>query len=141
MTYQIANIPHVVPNQRSRQDEKVVYSLLSNVSELIGHAIRVLLDDSLEISLRLNSVHVWAGDSGISMDSVNPSSMGGSLVLMVRGSRDAVNYVPSIFTNLAVTESDELVSSLRKFVQLALHCVRSLPLIFECASIEFLPLC
>ena len=73
------------------------------------------------------------------MGSVNPSGMGGSLVLMVRGSGDAVNYIPSIFTNLAITESDELLSSLKKFMQLALHCVRSLPSIFECASIEFLP--
>ena len=141
MTYRIANIPHVVPVQRSRQDEKVVYSLLSNVPELIGHTIRVLLDDSHEISLSLNSVRPWAGDSGISMGSVNPSGMGGSLVLMVRGSRDVVNYVPSILTNLAVTESDELFSSLRKFVQLALHCVRSLPSKFEWAAIEFSPHC
>ena len=127
MTYRIANIPHVVPVQRSRQDEKVVYSLLSNVSELIGHAIRVLLDDSHEISLSLNNVRPWAGDSRISMGSVNPSGMDGSLVFMVRRSGDAVNYVPSILTNLAVTESDEILSSLRKFVQLALHCIRSLP--------------
>ena len=141
MTYQIANIPHVVPVQHSKQDEKVVYSLLSNVSELIGHAIRVLLDDSHEISLRLNSVCAWVGDSRISMGSVKPSGMGGSLVLMVRGSGDAVNYVPSIFTNLAVTKSDELFLSLRMFVQLALHCVRNLPSKFECASINFLPHC
>ena len=131
----------MVPIQCSRQDKKVVYSLLSNVSELIRHAIRVLLDDSHEISLRLNSVRPWAGDSGISMGSVNPSGMGGSLILMVCRSEDVVNYVPSILTNLAVTESDELLSSLRKFVQLALHCVRSLPSKFECASIEFLPHC
>ena len=132
----------MVPVQRSRQDEKVVYLLLSNVSELIGHAIHVLLDDSHEISLRLNSVCAWAGDSRISMGFVNPSGMGGSLVLMVCGSGDAVNYVPSIFTNLVVTESDELqVLSLKKFVQLALHCVRNLPSKFECASIEFLPYC
>ena len=129
----------MVPVQRSRQDEKVVYSLLSNVSELIGHVIRVLLDDSHEISLRLNSVRPWAGDSRISMGSVNPSGMGGSLVLMVRRFRDAMNYVPSIFTNLAVTESDELLSSLRKFVQLALHYVRNLRSKFKCASIEFSP--
>ena len=127
----------MVPVQRSWQDEKVVYSLLSNVSELIGHAIRILLDDSHEISLSLNSVRLWAGDSGISMGSVNPFGMGGSLVLMVRGSGDAVNYVPSILTNLAVTESNELLSSVRKFVQLALHCVRSLPLKFKWAAIEF----
>ena len=141
MTYRIANIPHVVPVQRIKQYEKVVYSLLSNVSELIGHAIRVLLDDSHEISLSLNSVRPWAGDSRISMGSINPSGMGGSLVLMVRGSGDAVNYVPCILTNLAVTESDELLSSLRKFVQLALHCVRSLPSKFEWAAIEFSPHC
>ena len=139
MTYRIANIPHVVPVERSKQDEKVVYLLLSNVSELIGHAIRVLLDDSHEISLSLNSVCLWAGDSEISMGSINPSGMGGSLVLMVRGSGDAVSYVPSILTNLAVTESDELLSSLRKFVQLALHCVRSLPSKFKWSAIEFSP--
>ena len=81
MMYQIANIPHVVPVQCNRQDEKVVYSLLSNVFELIGHAIRVLLDDSHEISLRLNSVRPWARDSGISMGSVNPSGMGAALNL------------------------------------------------------------
>ena len=102
--------------ERSRQNEKVVYSLLSNVSELIGHAIRIFLDDSHEISLRLNSVCRWAGDSSISMGSVNPSGMGNSLVLMVLGSGDAMNYVQSIFTNLAITESDELLSFLRKFM-------------------------
>ena len=139
MTYRIANIPHVVPVERSRQDEKVVYSLLSNVFELIRHAIRVLLDDSHEICLRLNSVCAWLGDSSISMGSVNPSGMDGSLVLMVRGFGDAMNYVPSLFTNLAVTESDELLSSLTKFVQLALHCVRNFPSKFECAAVEFLP--
>ena len=106
----------MVPVERSWQDEKVVYSLLSNVSELIWHAIRVLLDDSHEISLHLNNVCVWPGDSSISMGSVNPSSMGGSLVLMVHRFGDAMNYVPSVFTNLAVTESDELFSSLRKFM-------------------------
>ena len=141
VTYRIANIPHVVLVQRSRQDEKVVYSLLSNDSELIGHEICVLLDDSHEISLSLNSMRPWVGDSGISMGFVNPSDVGGSLVLMVRGSGDAVNYVPSILTNLAVTESDELLLSLRKFVQLALHCVRSLLSKFEWAAIEFSPHC
>ena len=129
----------MVPIECSKQDEKVVYSLLSNVSKLIGHAIRVLLDDSHEISLRLNSVCAWAGDSSISMGSVNPSSMGNSLVFMVRGSVDTMNYVPSIFTNLAVTKSDELLFSLRKFVQLPLHYVRNLPMKFECTAVEFLP--
>ena len=141
VTYQIANIPHVVPVEHSKHDEKVVYSLLSNVFELIGHAIRFLLDDSHEISLRLNSVCTWAGNSSISMGSVNPSSMGGSLVLMVHKFGDAMNYVPSIFTNLAVTESNELLSSFRKFVQLALHCVRNLLSKFECATVGFLPHC
>ena len=102
MTYRIANIPHVIPVERSRQDEKVVYLLLSNIFELIGHVIRVLLDDSNEICLRLNSVCAWEGDSSISMAFVNPSGMGDSLVLMVRGYGDTMNYVPSIFTNLAV---------------------------------------
>ena len=141
VTYRIANIPHVVLVERSRQDKKVVYSLLSNISEFIGHAICVLLDDSHEISLHLNSVCVWPGYSRISMGAVNPSGMGGNLVLMVCGSGDAMNYVPSVFTNLAVTHSDELLSSLRKFVQLALHCVRNLPLKFECAAVEFSPHC
>ena len=115
--------------------------LLSNVFELIRHAIRVLLDDSHEIFLRLNSVGTWAGDSRISMDSVNPSGMGGNLVLMVRRFGDAMNYVPSIFTNLVVTQSDELLLSLKKFLQLALHCVRNLPSKFECAAVDFLPHC
>ena len=91
--------------EHTRQDEKVV-----------GYAIHVLLDDSHEISLCLNSVCAWPGDSSISMDSVNPSGMGDSLVLMVCRFGDAMNYVPSIFTNLAVTEREELLSSLRKFV-------------------------
>ena len=131
MTYQIANIPHVVLVERSWQDEKVVYLLLSNVSELIGHTIRILLDDSYETRLRLNSLCEWPEDFSISMGSVNPFGIGGSLVLMVRQSGDAMNYVPSVFTNFAVTESDELLSSLKKFVQLALHCVRNLPSNFE----------
>ena len=139
--YRIANIPHVVPIESSRQDEKVVYLLLSNVFELIWHAIRVLLDDSHEISLRLNSLCAWSGDSSVSMGSVTPSGMGGSLVLMVCRSGDVMNYVPGFFTNLAVTESDELLLSVRKFVQLALHCVRNLSMIFECVAVEFLPHC
>ena len=127
--------------EHSWQDEKVVYSLLSNVSKLIGHAIRIPLDNSHEISLHLNSVCAWPGDSSISMGFVNPSGIGGSLVLIVRRSRDAMNYVPSVFTNLAITESDELFLSLREFVQLALHCVRNLALKFKCAAVEFLPHC
>ena len=59
MTYQIANIPHVVLVEHSWQDEKVVHLLLSNASELIGHAIRVVLDDSHEICFHLNSVCAW----------------------------------------------------------------------------------
>ena len=73
-----------VPVERSWQDKKVVHLLLSNVFELIGHTIRVRLDDCHEIFLYLNSVCAWPGDSNISMGSVNFSSMGGSLVLMVR---------------------------------------------------------
>ena len=73
----------MVPVERSWQDKKVVHLLLSNVSKLIKHAIRVLLDDSHEISLCLNSMCAWPGDSSISMGFVNPSSMGGNLVLMV----------------------------------------------------------
>ena len=131
----------MVPVERSWQDKKVGYSFFSNVSKLIGHVIRILLDDSHEICLHLNSVCTWARDSSISMGSVNPSSMGGSLVLTVRRSGDATNYVPSIFTNLAVTKSDELFSTLREFVQLTLHCVRNLPSKFECGAVEFLLHC
>ena len=129
----------MVPIEHSRQDKKVVNLLLSNVSELIGHVIRVLLDDSHEICLRLNSMCAWPRDSRISMAFVNPSGMGGSLILMVRGSKDAMNFVPSIFTNLMVTQSDEFLLSLKKFMQLALHCVRNLPSKFECVAVEFLP--
>ena len=42
-----------------------------------------------------------------------------------------MNYVPSILTNLAVTESDELLLFLRKFVQLALDCICNLLSNFE----------
>ena len=65
------------------------------------------------------------------MGSVNPFGMGGSLVLMIRRSRDAMNYISSVLTNLADTESDELLLSLRKFVQLALQCVHNLLSNFE----------
>ena len=70
MMYRFANMPHVVPLERSWQDEKVVHSFFSNVSELIGYTIRILLDGSHEVSLRLNSMYAWPGDSSISMDSV-----------------------------------------------------------------------
>ena len=84
-----------------------------------------------EISHRLNSVCAWPGDSSISMGSVNPSGMSCSFVLMVRQSGDAMNYVPSVFTNLTVTKSDELFLSLRKFLQLALHYICNRPSKFE----------
>ena len=84
---------------------------------------------------------MWPGDSSISIGFVNPSAMCGSLVLIVRRSRDAMNYVPSVLTNLAVIESDELLSSLRKFVQLALHYVCNLLSNFEWAIVEFAPQC
>ena len=116
MTYQIANILYVVPIQHSWQDEKVVHSLLSNFFELIGHAICVLLDDSHEICLCLNSVCTWLGDSSISMGFVNSFGMRYSLILMVCQSTDAMNYVPSVLTNLVETKSNELLSSLKKFV-------------------------
>ena len=90
--------------------------LLPNVSELIGHAIHVLLDDSHEICLCLNCVCAWLGDSSISIGSVNPSSMHGNLVLMVCRSRDAMNYISSVLTKLTITESDEFLLSLKKFV-------------------------
>ena len=95
----------------------------------------------MKIRLCLNSVCALAGDSSISMGSVNPSSMDGSLVLMIRRSKDTMNYVSRVFTNLTVTKSDELFSSLREFVQLALHCVRNLLSKFECDVVEFLPHC
>ena len=75
------------------------------------------------------------------MGSINPFGMGGSLVLMVCRSGDTMNYVPSVFTNLAVTQSDELLLSLRKFVQLALLCICNLSSKFEYATVEFLPHC
>ena len=53
--------------ERSWQDKKVVYSLLTNVSKLIGHVVRVLLDNSYEICLRLDGVCLWPSDSSISI--------------------------------------------------------------------------
>ena len=99
----------MVPVERSKQDEKVVYLLLSNVFELIRHAICVLLDDSHEISLRLNRLCTWPRDSSISMGSANPFGIGGSLLLMVCRSGDAMNYVPSIFTNFTIIEMNLLL--------------------------------
>ena len=46
------------------------------------------------------------------MHSVDPTGKSYSLVLMVCRSRDAMNYVPSLLTNLAAPKSDELLLSL-----------------------------
>ena len=54
MKYRVTNVRHVVPVERTWQDEKVVHSLLSNIPELIGHAVHVLLDNSYKICLSLN---------------------------------------------------------------------------------------
>ena len=91
MKYQVTNVPHVVPVERTWQDEKVVHSLPPNVPELIGHAIRVLLDNSHKICLSLNRMWSRPSDSGVPMHSVDPTCKSCSQVLMVWGSRDAMN--------------------------------------------------
>ena len=113
MTYRITNVLHMVQIKRSWQDKKVIHSFLANVSKFIRHAIYVLLDNSNEICLCLIGVCSRSNDSSISMHSVNPSGKDGNLVLVVCQSRHAMNYVPSILTNLAITESDELFLSLK----------------------------
>ena len=91
MKYRVTNVPHVVPVERTWQDKKVVPSLPPNVPELIGHAVRVLLDNSQKICLNLNRMWSRPSDSGVPMHSVDPTDKSCSLVLMVCGSRDAMN--------------------------------------------------
>ena len=91
MQYRVTNVPHVVPVERTGQDEKVVYSLPPNVSELIGHAVRVLLDNSHKICLSLNRMWSRPSDSGVPIHSVDPTGKSCSLVRMVCGSRYAMN--------------------------------------------------
>ena len=110
MTYQVTNVPHVVPVEHSWQDKKVVHLLAPNVSKFIGYAVRVLLDNSHKICLRLNCMCSWPSDSRVSMHSINSIDKSCSLVLMVCRSKDAMNYVPSVLTNLVATKSNELLS-------------------------------
>ena len=91
MKYQVTNVPHVVPVERTWQDKKVVHSLPPNVPELIGHAVRVLLNNSYKICLSLNCMWSRPSDSGVPMHSVDPIGKNYSLVLMVCRFRDAMN--------------------------------------------------
>ena len=91
MKYRVTNVPHVVPLERTWQDEKVVHSLPPNVPELIGHAVRDLLDNSHKIGLNLNCMWSWSSDSEVPMHSVDPIGKSCSLVLMVCRSRNAMN--------------------------------------------------
>ena len=77
--------------ERTWQDEKVVHSLPPNVSELIGHAVHVFLDNSRKIGLSLNCMWSRPSDFGVPMRSVDPTSKSCSLVLMVCRSRNAMN--------------------------------------------------
>ena len=103
MKYRVTNVPHVVPVERTWKDKKVVHSLPLNVPELIGHAVRVLLDNSHKICLSLNRMWSWPSDFGVPMHPVDPTGKSCSLVLMVCGSRYTMNCVPSILTNLVAT--------------------------------------
>ena len=73
------------------QDKKVVHSRPPNVPELIGHVVRILLDNSRKIGLSLNCMWSWSNDSGVPMRSVDPTGKSCSLVLMVCRSRNAMN--------------------------------------------------
>ena len=103
MKYQVTNVPHVVQVECTWQEEKVVHSLPPNVPELIGHAIRVLLDNSCKIGLYQSCMWLRSSDSRVPLHSVDPTGKSYSLVLMVCRSRDAMNCVPSVFTNLPAT--------------------------------------
>ena len=81
----------MVPVERTWQDEKVVHLLPPNVPELIGHAVRVLLDNSRKIGLSLNCMWSRPSDSRVPMCSVDPIGKSCSLVLMVCRSRNAMN--------------------------------------------------
>ena len=103
MKYRVINVPHVVLIERTWKEKKVVHSLPPNIRELIGHVVRILLDNSHKICLSLNRMWSWPSDSVVPMHSVDPTSKSCSLVLMICGSRYAMNCVPSILTNLAAT--------------------------------------
>ena len=103
MEYRVTNVPHVVLVESTWKNKKVVHSLPPNVPELIGHAVHVLLDNSHKICLSLNRMWSWPRDSGVPVHSVDPTGKSCSLVLMLCGSRYAMNCVPSILTNLAAT--------------------------------------
>ena len=77
--------------ERTWQDEKVVYSFPPNVPELVGHAVRILLDNSRKIGLSLNYMWSRPSDSGFSMRFVDSTGKSCSLVLMVCRSRNAMN--------------------------------------------------
>ena len=93
----------------SWQDKKVVHSLPPDVLELIGHAVRVLLDNNHKICFSLNCKWSWPSNSRVPMHFIDPTSKSYNLVLMVCRSRHAMNYVPSVLTNLAATKSDEFL--------------------------------
>ena len=112
MKYRVTNVPHVVPVECTWQDEKVFHSLPPNIPELIGHVVRVFLDNSHKICLNLNHMWLRPSDYGIPMHSVDPTGKSSCLVLMVCGSRVAMNSVLSVLTKLVATKSDKLISLL-----------------------------
>ena len=113
MKYRVTNVPHVVPVERTWQDERVVHSLSPNVPEFIGHAVHVLLDNSHKICLSLNRMWSRTSDSEVPVHSIDPTDKNCSLVFMVCRSRDAMNCVLNALANLAATKSDKLLLSLR----------------------------
>ena len=60
---------------------------------------------------------MWSrpSDSEVSVHSVDPTGKSYNLVLMVCRSRDAMNCVPSVLTNLAATKSDKLLLVVNEF--------------------------
>ena len=64
----------MVPVERTWQDEKVVHSLPPNVLDLIGHAVRALLDNSRKIGLSLNCMWSRPSNSGVPMCFVDPTA-------------------------------------------------------------------
>ena len=69
---------------------------------LFGMQSAFILDNSHEILLGLDSVCLWPSNSNISMHFVDLSSKGDGLVFMVCQSRDAMNHIASILTNLVM---------------------------------------
>ena len=74
MKYRVTNVPHMVPVERTWQDEKIVHSLSPNVPELIGHAVPILLDNCHKIGFNLNRMWSWPSDSGVLVHFVDPTS-------------------------------------------------------------------